>query len=722
MRFSPCIAFIFLLLFSIAEKGAAQARSKTDSLHDIVNAGKKDTLRALALCELALDFRNAGELDSAFYYGQQALTLSRELKYNHGHAFAVYQLGIIASTRANYVEALQMLSQSADLYKAGGEKKGYASAVSAMGGQKILLGDPTGALDYYLKALKIKEELGDSSILASTVANIGGVYNNMLNYKEALKYHLQSLRLNQKYGKIKNLPTDYYNVANVYSNMSNDSLAILNLGYSEGLADSLGQAENLMYVYNLRAKILKKRKDYTAALTNYEKAIAIAERIKDQRMLSFAYMAVGLTYSEIGNKGKAEFYMLQAADIAKQIHEPHALYEAQRALSAFYKTHGNYKKALQYYEAFVVTRDSVFNDEKKQEVLKKQMNFEFDKKQALAKAEEKKKDELAQAEQQRKDALVEEDKKRKMIIIYAGAFVLLLVLIFLVVSQRQKKIIATQKTEVEQQRDRVEKQKEIIQEKNKDITDSINYAQRIQQAILPDPELFKKLLPDSFIFYRPKDIVSGDFYWVSERDNIVYYATADCTGHGVPGGFMSVLGASLLNEVINEKGVTQPGEILDMLRDKIIAALRQKGETGENKDGIDMVLCRFDRSKNELIFAAANNPVWLVQHVGGERKLVEFSPDKQPVGIGTLNPAPFSQHACTLQPGDMVFTFTDGFADQFGGPKGKKFKYRQFQETLVSVCNLPVETQYAQLDKTFEEWKGNLEQTDDVLLIGIKIA
>lgn len=256
----------------------------------------------------------------------------------------------------------------------------------------------------------------------------------------------------------------------------------------------------------------------------------------------------------------------------------------------------------------------------------------------------------------------------------------------------------------------------------KDITDSINYARRIQQAILPDPQLFKTLLPDSFIFYRPKDIVSGDFYWITEQEGIVYYAAADCTGHGVPGGFMSVLGASLLNEVINEKKIREPGEILDMLRNKIIAALRQKGETGENKDGMDMVLCRFDRSKNELVFAAANNPAWLVRNSNGEKELIEFKPDKQPVGIGVENPVRFSQQVIKLQRNDRIYIFTDGFADQFGGPKGKKFKYRQFHETLVSIGDLPMEQQGEHLEKTFEAWKGELEQVDDVLIIGLKIS
>jgi ligand-binding sensor domain-containing protein/serine phosphatase RsbU (regulator of sigma subunit) len=262
---------------------------------------------------------------------------------------------------------------------------------------------------------------------------------------------------------------------------------------------------------------------------------------------------------------------------------------------------------------------------------------------------------------------------------------------------------------------RIEKMR--VEEAHKDIKDSILYAQKIQSAILPSEDDFRKLLPDSFILFRPKDIVSGDFYWISEHGNHLFFAIGDCTGHGVPGGFMTMLGSGLLNELVNEHGVSEPAEILNKLRDKIIISLKQTGRSGENKDGMDLVLMRLDRSNNQLCYAAANNGFILIR----EGKITEYSGDKQPVGIYGDEIKPFSQHKIYLQKGDSIYSFTDGYPDQFGGSRGKKFKYRPLNELLLSISHLQPYYQKEKLEKTFTDWKGDLEQVDDVCIIGIKL-
>src|ERR1051326_1606341 len=243
----------------------------------------------------------------------------------------------------------------------------------------------------------------------------------------------------------------------------------------------------------------------------------------------------------------------------------------------------------------------------------------------------------------------------------------------------------------------------IIEQKNKDITDSINYAQRIQQAILSDRDEVKKYFPQSFILFKPKDIVSGDFYWFTHRDGTTFIAAADCTGHGVPGGFRSMIGNSFLNEVVNEKNIHRPDLILNELREKIIRSLRQKGESLENKDGMDISLCAI--KDNELLFSGANNPLWLVRN----KELKEFSADKQPIGFHP-NLKPFSLNKFSLEEGDMLYLFSDGYADQFGGPKRKKFMYRQFEELLLSVQDKEMNEQKRILDEKIEDWRGKLEQ------------
>ena len=273
----------------------------------------------------------------------------------------------------------------------------------------------------------------------------------------------------------------------------------------------------------------------------------------------------------------------------------------------------------------------------------------------------------------------------------------------------------------------------IIEQKNKDITDSINYAKRIQQAILSSPEEIKKIVPESFILFKPKDIVSGDFYWFAHRGSTVFIAAADCTGHGVPGGFMSMIATSFLQEVVNEKEIISPNKILDEMRTKITSALKQKGDAMENKDGLDIALCTINN--HTLHFAGANNPLWVVRKGSFESKteqekiyidnvngysLIEFFPDKQPIGTHPY-PQPFTNHTMQLRKGDALYLFSDGYADQFGGPKRKKFMYRNFADLIISIQDKSIDEQKNILEKTIEEWRGNLEQIDDILVIGIRV-
>jgi serine phosphatase RsbU (regulator of sigma subunit)/ligand-binding sensor domain-containing protein len=285
-----------------------------------------------------------------------------------------------------------------------------------------------------------------------------------------------------------------------------------------------------------------------------------------------------------------------------------------------------------------------------------------------------------------------------------------------IVSERTKEIQEKNKT-LEEQKNVVESQKNDIEHKRKEIVDSINYASRLQQAIIPTEDNFRKVLPHSFILFKPKDIVSGDFYWLGKQDDCVLYVTADCTGHGVPGAFMSMLGTSLLNEIVNEKKIIEPAEILNQLRDRIIIALNQSGSVVENKDGMDMVIIRFDRDFKKMVYAAANNSFYLIR----EGEIIEQKADKMPVGYYGEFMRPFSQQEISLHQGDFIYTFTDGYADQFGGPKGKKFKYKQLEEKLLLIFKEDSEKQKLFLDDVFEKWKEGHEQIDDICIIGVKI-
>ena len=270
-------------------------------------------------------------------------------------------------------------------------------------------------------------------------------------------------------------------------------------------------------------------------------------------------------------------------------------------------------------------------------------------------------------------------------------------------------------TEIEAQRDFARYQRDQIAQQQKSIMDSINYAQTIQNSLLPSSQILKTQLPEHFILYKPRDIVSGDFYWFSERESHYYVAAADCTGHGVPGAFMSMLGMALINEIVNKHSDIDPVSLLNELRSQIIETLHQKGDPSAAKDGIDMVVCKIDRKNSRMLFAGANNPLYLVRN----KELIEYKTDKMPVSIHLVM-KPFTGHEVDLKPGDAVYLFSDGYADQFGGPSGKKFKYQAFKKLLVSISEKEMYKQGLQLDREFEQWKGDMDQLDDVVVIGLK--
>ncbi len=290
----------------------------------------------------------------------------------------------------------------------------------------------------------------------------------------------------------------------------------------------------------------------------------------------------------------------------------------------------------------------------------------------------------------------------------------------------QRDEIETQRDEIEEKSKRLEIINDEIQVKNRNITDSIQYARRIQEAVLPPQEQINEILPENFILYKPKDIVSGDFYWIKFipanefHNNLVVVAAVDCTGHGVPGGFMSMLGVALLNEVIGKREINHANEVLEFLRSQIIESLRQTGKFGEAKDGMDISLCVIDKKINELEFAGANNSLYLVRNVEKQQTLIELKADKMPIGIHYMNKGKFTNKNILLQKNDVIYLFTDGYADQFS-ESGEKFMKSRFKKLLIEISEKSISEQREILEKNIEDWKGDREQLDDILVVGIKI-
>ena len=271
--------------------------------------------------------------------------------------------------------------------------------------------------------------------------------------------------------------------------------------------------------------------------------------------------------------------------------------------------------------------------------------------------------------------------------------------------------------ELVRQRDEVEKQSKKIVELYNNLNDSIRYAKRLQDSILPPTSRIENLLPDSFIFFRPRDIVSGDFYWFDSVDDKIIFAAVDCTGHGVPGAFMSLIGHNALNQVIKEQGNVRPSLILKKLNDISFSALHKYRDNSLVRDGMDMALCTLDLKKNLLSFAGANCPLYIVRG----QELLQFKPDKIPIGGFELTDTAFTDHHIEIQQGDMIYIFSDGYPDQFGGEKGKKFMYGKFRALLSSISHLPMPEQRDALQESLLAWKGPREQVDDILVIGVRV-
>jgi serine phosphatase RsbU (regulator of sigma subunit) len=356
-------------------------------------------------------------------------------------------------------------------------------------------------------------------------------------------------------------------------------------------------------------------------------------------------------------------------------------------------------------ELYIVAKDSIGSNKTKQNVIRQEFKYEYEKQHfadSLAFVKEQDMKEL-----QHQNQLEKEQNQRYYL--YVGiVFLLLLGSIVLRGYQRKKKdheIISLQKTEVENQKD-------IVEEKNQEILDSIIYAKRIQNAILPQDKLVEEHLKDSFILYKPKDIVAGDFYWLEHKNGKVLFAAADCTGHGVPGAMVSVVCNNGLNRSVREYGLTDPGQILDKTREIVIQEFAKSEE--DVKDGMDIAICVIEN--NQLHYAGANIPLWIIRN--GE--ILETKANKQPIGKFD-NPEPYTTHSFEMLKGDTIYIFSDGYVDQFGGEKSKKFKIRAFRDLLLSIQDKSMKEQMTLIDENFEVWKDNNDQVDDVCVIGVRI-
>ncbi len=575
------------------------------------------------------------------------------------------------------------------------------------------------ALDNYLSALKLFEELKMPVKVAGIQNNIGLIYAEIKEYRTALAYYFKAEKINLAKKEKSRLAINYNNIATCYQKLNQFSSAQTYLQKSlllrQEVADTVGMA---MAYHNIGINH-QLTDDKDSAIIFFNKSLSYLANMSENIGHAYNYLELGNTLLQQGKLKDAEKYLLSSLRITENSELEGLKVEVYKYLSVLYEKQNDFKKAFTYQNLYLASKENVESDESKNEILKKELEYDFAKRQELQRKDAENRQAVAAAE-------IKSQKK-----LTTGAVIALIILSGLIL------IVFRSYNQKRKANDIISKQKEIVEHKNKEILDSINYAKYIQNALLPSEKVISDLEVDCFILFKPKDIVSGDFYWIHNNptsktnENEVYIAAVDCTGHGVPGALVSVVGNNGLNRCVKEFGIHDTGKILDKLSE-LVEETFEKSEN-ELKDGMDISLLKIksdaaastDNNAVHIQWSGANNPIWIIKNTissrGVENKeLIEIKADKQPVGKFEDRKS-FSTNDITLKKGDRLYLFTDGYADQFGGPKGKKFKYRQLEELLLSTAHLDLEIQKQKLEDSFQEWKGNLEQVDDVCIIGISI-
>jgi tetratricopeptide (TPR) repeat protein len=706
--------FIGIVLFFLSWNISAQS-SVIDSLKSIISSDAPDTLKMHGYYELAYEYLNI-DLDSAQYFAETNLKKygTNKNKLLLGDAYAA--LGTVYGYKRDFENSLVNFKKSFEYLKLTDNKNAIAKAHFNIGLIYYYTSKYEQAAQEYISSLKILEEIKDNKTLPSIYSGLGGIYKDMRSYDEAMRYYQKAMKMHSENKDSAGIASSYNNIGTVLDFQGKLDEALEYYKKSFDLKVSINFPRGLASTLNNMGIIYSKKQQHDEALKCFTKALTFSGPNQDKISQTVSYEGIGSVYYEKKNYGLALSYLEKSLALSRETGSKMDLLSVYEKLALCYAALGNYVKAFNIQQELIKTRDSVLTEENSLQVNEMTAKYESEKKQLQI--ENLNKDNALQAvELNKKELEVRQQNQQKMF--FALGFLLVSLLAgFIFRSYRQKQqtneIISAQKQEVELQRD-------LVQTKSKEITDSIFYARRIQHALLASDALLQKNFPEYFVVNKPKDIVSGDFYWAAavetEGRESFYFSVADCTGHGVPGAFMSLLNISFLNQAVTEKKIQSPELIFDHVRERIITSLNPIGSEVESKDGMDAIICLFDFKGMWLRFSCANNPLWLIR----DNVVKEFSADKMPVGMYHGESKPFTKQTLGLRKGDVIYLFTDGYADQFGGTKGKKFKYKQFQELLLKNHKLPMEEQRSLLDATIDKWRGNLEQVDDILVVGIKV-
>jgi serine phosphatase RsbU (regulator of sigma subunit) len=609
----------------------------------------------------------------------------------------------------------------------------YALAINNEGYSQYFEGDFESALASFQRSLTIREQLKDTNGVAECYNNLGGIYYGIGSYENSITYFKKSLKLKRIDQNPLTYATSLNNIGSIYNALGQLDSAAYYYNYALALFEKEKDQGGLALCYHNLASIHGLNEQHELAHLFFLKSIRISKSENNQEMVATSYALLAKMHHSIGDVSEAKLFAERSYNLSIELGYPDNIMEASKILYLISKSKNNTKDALSYFELYSKMKDSVQSIQVIQDIAGQQITYEFEKKayaDSLLRAEE---NQHTRTIIQEKDATIERDLLLKISLSFGILFLLAISFVIYAAlknNRKAKEEIAGQKTAIEEEQLITEKQRKILSIKNKEILDSINYAKRLQEAILPSVAFLSNILPDHFILFRPKDIVAGDFYWVKEVGNLIYFAAADCTGHGVPGAFVSLVCNNALDKTILDLGAVSPSAILEHVTTLVVDNF--DNSTHAIKDGMDIALCSLNRDTLVLQFSGANNPLWLIsskiqsdsESIEFDKKnnqsLFEIKATKQPVGKYNFK-KDFENHSFQLQKGDQIYLCSDGYADQFGGEKGKKFKYRQMKSLILQNAHLNKEAQKTALESALESWMQDFEQVDDICIFGVKV-
>ncbi|MBN2682179.1 MAG: tetratricopeptide repeat protein [Bacteroidales bacterium] len=679
---------------------------------ELAKKGKNKRLEGLQYNILGLIYLDKGDYSTSIQYLKNSIDVLQKHGKPGEDSKPVSNLGLCYKLTGQHQKAIELYEKSLEICRINKNELGIATNLSNLGVIYEDIGSLKLAIEHYFNAMEILERINDKSLLASLYLNISSIQNKQGEWETAMGYCVNAQRICIERGDTKGLVNALTNIGSIYNQIQKADSAIIYFEKAYELAEKKGfKPEQATLLFNI-GTLYFHLEQYKNALNYIEKSATFQYEINDRKGLVNSKIIIAGIKIHRDQINVAIILLEEAMKISFSIGYFEGIKESSFELAHALEKLGKKELAFDYLNIHSQYKDSIMDKEKSKLLSEMQIRYKLD--------EIKKKNELLKKEQQLSDSRHKNEQQRNKTIIYTaiGGLLFLFTLAIMLFGRNQLKKRANR--ELLKRNSEIELQRELLHKSHKIITDSIQYAKKIQESILPSNKDIERVFPESFVFFRPKDVVSGDFYWFSEKENMVFLAIVDCTGHGVPGAFMSMIGHTLLSEIVNEKEIFEPSEILYNLNKGVIKALKQ-GENADDaqNDGMVISLLKIDKNSGEIFFAGANNSIFLIKN----RILKQVEGDIFNIGgyFSQKEEVVYNTHKLEFDKGTMIYLFTDGYKDQFGGEDNSKYMASRFENLLVGLSNKSIKEQLSELSGEFDGWVGNSQQMDDVLVFGIRV-